>query len=128
MGARILIVDDDRNVCELVAFKFESLGFAVRTAADGESAVASALDDPPDLVLLETMIPALSGFEVCRRLRREPVTADLPILMLSARTHERDVERGFAVGADDYVAKPFSPRELVSRVEAVLARRLRASR
>ena len=121
--ARLLLADDDRDIRDLVAFKLEQAGFEVRAVDDGLQALEAALADAPDLLVLDVMMPGLSGVDVTRELRADPRTADVPIILLTARAQESDVETGFAVGADDYVVKPFSPRELVSRVNAVLARR-----
>jgi DNA-binding response OmpR family regulator len=118
----ILIADDDEDIRDLVAFKLEAAGFDVTIVDNGLSALSAARDDPPDLVVLDVMMPGLSGIDVCRALRAEQSTAHLPIILLTARAQEGDVQVGFGAGADDYVVKPFSPRELVSRVEAVLAR------
>ncbi len=124
MTARILLVEDDPNLVELVRYNLESEGFAVVATGDGEEALALAGEEKPDLAILDWMIESLSGIEVCRRLRRGAATANLPILMLTARSEEADRIRGLETGADDYVVKPFSPRELVARVKAIL-RRLR---
>ena len=118
----ILIADDDADIRDLVAFKLEQAGFDVTAVDNGLSALAAANEAPPDLVVLDVMMPGLSGIDVCRALRGDPRTAGLPVILLTARAQEGDVEVGFGAGADDYVVKPFSPRELVSRVEAVLAR------
>jgi DNA-binding response OmpR family regulator len=118
----ILIADDDEDIRELVAFKLETAGFAVTTVDNGVSALSAAVENPPDLVVLDVMMPGLSGIEVCRALRADRTTAHLPIILLTARAQEDDVQVGLGAGADDYVVKPFSPRDLVSRVEAVLAR------
>jgi DNA-binding response OmpR family regulator len=118
----ILIADDDPDIRDLVAFKLEQAGFDVTAVDNGLAALSSAVEAPPDLVVLDVMMPGMSGIDVCRQLRVEPATAHLPIILLTARAQEGDVEVGFGAGADDYVVKPFSPRELVSRVEAVLAR------
>ena len=118
----ILIADDDADIRDLVAFKLEQAGFDVTAVDNGLSALAAANEAPPDLVVLDVMMPGLSGIDVCRALRAEASTAQLPVILLTARAQEGDVEVGFGAGADDYVVKPFSPRELVSRVEAVLAR------
>ena len=120
--ATILIVDDDADIRELVAFKLSRAGFSVRCEADGESGLAAADELRPDLVLLDWMMPRLTGLEVCRRLRESPATAAIPVILLTAKAQEADVERGFAAGADDYIRKPFSNRELLSRVEALLGR------
>ena len=124
MKPKILLVEDDANLVELVGYNLEKEGFAVLHTADGEEALVLAEEEKPDLVILDWMIANLSGIEVCRRLRRSPVTANLPIVMLTARAEEADRIRGLETGADDYVTKPFSPRELIARVRAVL-RRLR---
>lgn len=124
MKPRILLVEDDSNLVELVTYNLEKEGFEVSTTHDGEEALVLAEESRPDLIILDWMIANLSGIEVCRRLRRAPATASLPIVMLTARAEEADRIRGLETGADDYITKPFSPRELVARVRAVL-RRLR---
>jgi two-component system phosphate regulon response regulator PhoB len=118
----ILIADDDEDIRELVMFKLEAAGFEVTAVDNGLSALAEARDRPLDLIVLDVMMPGLSGIDVCRALRAEQATMNLPVILLTARAQEGDVQVGFGAGADDYVVKPFSPRELVSRVEAVLAR------
>jgi two-component system, OmpR family, phosphate regulon response regulator PhoB len=118
----ILLVEDDTALAELLTWHFEREEFAVAATTDGEEALLLAQENPPDLVLLDWMIEGLSGIEVCRRLRRMPDTANVPIIMLTARGEEEDRIRGLETGADDYVIKPFSPRELVARVGAVLRR------
>jgi two-component system phosphate regulon response regulator PhoB len=120
--AKLLLVEDDMALTELLIWHFEREEFQVRHTADGEEALLLAQENPPDLVLLDWMIEGLSGIEVCRRLRRMPDTANVPIIMLTARGEEEDRVRGLETGADDYVTKPFSPRELVARVGAVLRR------
>ncbi|WP_375381233.1 phosphate regulon transcriptional regulator PhoB [uncultured Sphingomonas sp.] len=120
--ATLLLVEDDPAIAELVAFHFEREGFGVSRTADGEEALLLAREKAPDVVLLDWMVPGLSGLEVCRQLRRLPGTANVPIIMLTARGEEEDRVRGLETGADDYVTKPFSPRELVARVAAVLRR------
>ena len=117
--ARILVVDDDPNVAEVVGRYLEREGFVVTTVGDGRQGLDLALADPPDLVVLDLMLPGLDGLEVCRRLR---ALAPVPVIMLTARGDESDRVIGLELGADDYVAKPFSPRELVARVRAVLRR------
>jgi DNA-binding response OmpR family regulator len=119
----VLVVDDDPDVCDLVTYKLEQSGFEVRRASDGDGALREVARRVPDLVLLDIMMPGLSGLEVLERWRSDPVTAAIPVVMLTAKAQENDVERGFQLGADDYVVKPFSPRELVRRVTAVLSRR-----
>jgi two-component system, OmpR family, phosphate regulon response regulator PhoB len=119
---KILIVEDDRPLVELLTYHFEREEFEVRSTPDGEDALILAREQAPDLVILDWMIEGLSGIEVCRRLRRMAETANVPIIMLTARGEETDRIRGLETGADDYVTKPFSPRELVARVLAVLRR------
>ncbi|HEU4959800.1 MAG TPA: phosphate regulon transcriptional regulator PhoB [Sphingomonas sp.] len=120
--ARMLLVEDDAALAELVAWHFAREDFDVRRTGDGEEALLLAQEAPPDIVLLDWMVEGLSGIEVCRRLRRMSETANVPIIMLTARGEEEDRVRGLETGADDYVTKPFSPRELVARVGAVLRR------
>ena len=123
MGAkRLLLVEDDRALADLVSFHFERAGYAVTRTGDGEEALILAEEMKPDIVLLDWMIEGISGIEVCRRLRRRQTTANVPIIMLTARGEEDDRIRGLETGADDYVTKPFSPRELMARVGAVLRR------
>jgi two-component system phosphate regulon response regulator PhoB len=124
MRPKILLVEDDSNLVELVRYNLDKEGFDVVHTPDGEEALVLAEEERPDVVILDWMIANLSGIEVCRRLRRAPETASLPIIMLTARAEESDRVRGLETGADDYVTKPFSPRELVARVRALL-RRLR---
>ena len=122
--ARMLLVEDDASLAELLVWHFKREDFEVAHTIDGEEALLLAREKVPDIVLLDWMVEGLSGIEVCRRLRRAPETAGLPIIMLTARAEESDRVRGLETGADDYVTKPFSPRELVARVRALL-RRLR---
>lgn len=117
------MADDDTDIRELVAFKLEQDGHDVHAFGDGEAALAAARDEVPALVILDVMMPRLTGIEVCRALRAEPATSSVPVLLLTARAQETDVEQGFEVGATDYIVKPFSPRELMARVRAVLDRR-----
>ncbi|MEV0127938.1 response regulator [Dactylosporangium sp. NPDC050688] len=118
----ILVADDDVDIRDLVAFKLEQAGYDVVAVDNGLAALTEATQNPPDLVVLDVMMPGMSGIDVCRQLRQDAGTKALPIILLTARAQEGDVEVGFGAGADDYIVKPFSPRELVSRVEAVLAR------
>lgn len=124
---RILIVEDERDLAELIAFNLRQEGYAITVVHDGLDGLRSALAEPPDLVILDLMLPGLLGTEVCRRLRREEKTAGVPVLMLTARGEESDRVVGFEVGADDYVVKPFSVRELTLRVKALLRRGLPAA-
>jgi DNA-binding response OmpR family regulator len=118
-AARVLVVDDDPTVAEVVSRYLEHAGFLVETVADGAVALDRATADPPDLVVLDLMLPGLDGLEVCRRLR---ALAPVPVIMLTAKGDETDRILGLDLGADDYLTKPFSPRELTSRVKAVLRR------
>jgi len=118
----VLVVDDDPIITDLVAFRLTRLGLTVSRESDGEAGLAAARQLRPDLVVLDWMMPRMNGLEVCRALRADP-DADLartPVLLLTAKAQEPDLERGFAAGATDFVAKPFSTRELVSRVTAAL--------
>ena len=119
---RLLLVEDDTALAELLEWHFEQEGYDVVRTPDGEEALLLSRESPPDIVLLDWMIEGLSGIEVCRRLRRATDTANVPIIMLTARGEEEDRIRGLETGADDYVTKPFSPRELVARVAAILRR------
>jgi two-component system phosphate regulon response regulator PhoB len=119
---RLLLVEDDRALAELVTFHFDRAGYAVTRTGDGEEALILAEEVRPDLILLDWMIEGISGIEVCRRLRRRTATANVPIIMLTARGEEDDRIRGLDTGADDYLTKPFSPKELVARAAAVLRR------
>ncbi|MGB8510365.1 MAG: response regulator transcription factor [Pyrinomonadaceae bacterium] len=120
----VLIVEDDADIAESLRYNLKREGLETRTAQTGEEGLAAALDarNPPSLVILDLMLPGMSGTELCRRLRREPSTRRTPIIMLTARTSEADRVAGLDLGADDYITKPFSVRELVARVKAVLRR------
>ncbi len=122
MPATVLVVDDEQDIVDLVRYHAEKAGFRCLQAADGLSALRLVRQHAPDLVILDLMLPGVDGVEVCRQLRREPATAHLPIIMLTARAGEVDRVVGLELGADDYVVKPFSPRELVARIKAVLRR------
>ncbi len=119
---RILIIEDDRDIVELVRYNLSKESFQVSAAADGSAGLATVKKSPPDLLLLDLMLPKLSGLEICKEIRRDPSLNRLPILMLTARGDEADRVVGLEMGADDYVTKPFSPRELVARVKALLRR------
>ncbi len=121
-STRILVVEDEAAIRTMVAFNLSRAGFEVQQSADGASARESIANSPPDLILMDWMLPDISGVELTRTLRRDPSLEDLPIIMLTARTQEQDKIIGLDSGADDYVTKPFSPRELVSRIKAVLRR------
>ena len=122
MKPKILIVDDEPDAIEMLAFNLRNSGYEVVTAEDGEEALKKAKQDNPDLMVLDLMIPEVDGLEVCKLLRRDPATAKLPIIMLTAKAAEIDRVLGLEIGADDYVTKPFSPRELVLRVKKLLQR------
>ena len=119
---RILVVEDEHAIREMIGFALKKAGLQFEEAADAEQALVAIASNPPDLVLLDWMLPGLNGVELARRLRREEVTAKLPIILLTARVEENDRVHGLEVGADDYITKPFSPRELIARINAVLRR------
>jgi two-component system, OmpR family, phosphate regulon response regulator PhoB len=118
----VLIVEDEADLVTLLKYNLEKENFRTLSAGDGEEALLLASEQVPNLVLLDWMLPLMSGLEVCRQMRRNPKTRDIPIIMLTARGEEADKVRGLNSGADDYIAKPFSPTELVARVRAVLRR------
>jgi DNA-binding response OmpR family regulator len=119
---RILVVEDDRDIAELVGRYLEKAGFAVEILASGRDGLAALSDRPPDLLVLDVMLPYVSGLEICRAARTQERTALIPIIMLTARAEESERIAGLEIGADDYIAKPFSPNELVARVRALLRR------
>lgn len=119
----VLAADDDEDILELVAFRLERSGYTVLRARDGEQALELARREKPDLAVLDVMMPKLDGFELTRRLRAEEATSRMPIILLTTRAQDTDVDRGFHSGADDYLRKPFSPQELSTRVQAILGRR-----
>jgi phosphate regulon transcriptional regulator PhoB len=119
---RILIIEDDKDIVELVRYNLAHEGYQVSSVADGATGLAQVRKLPPDVLLLDLMLPKLSGLEVCKEIRRDPSLNRLPILMVTARGEEADRVVGLEMGADDYVTKPFSPRELVARVKALLRR------
>ena len=118
----VLIVEDEPPLVELLSYNLEKAGFQIHIARDGEEALLAVEERKPDLILLDWMLPYVSGIEICRRIRRNPETRKVPIIILTARGEENDRIRGLEAGADDYVVKPFSPSELVARVRAVLRR------
>ena len=122
MSPLVLVADDDPDILALVRFRLEREGYEVLSAPDGETALDLALARTPDLALLDVMMPRLDGYEVTRRLREHGPTTTIPIILLTARVQEPDLERGFEAGADDYVTKPFSPLALGERVQAALGR------
>ena len=121
MPSRILVVEDDPDIAELVEHHLSRAGFSTNVVGTGTDALEQ-IRQLPDLVVLDLMLPGLSGFEICRMMRSDPKTAAVPIIMLTARAEEEDRVKGLELGADDYVTKPFSPRELVARLRAVLRR------
>ena len=124
----VLVVDDDPDIRELVTWKLAQAGYATLAAGDGEAALdvvtagAIAGRPVPDLVLVDWMMPRITGIEVCRALRENPSTARIPIILLTAKAQESEIECGYEAGVDDYIVKPFSPRAMLVRIEAVLAR------
>src|SRR5512145_2347608 len=123
MAERILVIDDEPDLLELVRINLRQAGYEVETAETGRDALELLRRSAPDLVVLDLMLPDVTGTEICRRMRTDPELADLPIIMLTAKADEVDRVVGLELGADDYVTKPFSPRELTLRVRAVLRRR-----
>src|ERR671926_355547 len=121
-GERVLVVDDEPDIVALVAYHLARTGYRVSTAASGPDAIDVARRERPSLVVLDLMLPGLSGFDVLERLRADDATHDVAVLMLTARREEPDRIRGLTLGADDYLTKPFSPQELVLRVGAILRR------
>ena len=119
---KILVIEDEPSQVEILRFNLTRQGFSVMVAMDGEDGLNAARDDPPDLILLDWMLPNMPGVEVCRQLRRNKATCEIPIIMLTARSEERDKVRGLDVGADDFVTKPYSVKELIARVRAALRR------
>jgi DNA-binding response OmpR family regulator len=119
---KILVVDDEPEAVELVEFNLKQAGYAVATAADGAEALKKARAAAPDLIVLDVMLPEMDGFEICKILRREPATARVPIIMVTAKAAEIDRVLGLELGADDYLTKPFSPRELLLRIKKILQR------
>lgn len=123
----VLVVDDDPDIRELVIWKLQQAGYATMAAGDGEAGLEIATKGDgegrlPDLVLVDWMMPRMAGIEMCRALRENPRTVNLPVILLTAKAQESEVERGFAAGVDDYIVKPFSPREMLGRIQAVLTR------
>jgi two-component system alkaline phosphatase synthesis response regulator PhoP len=120
--AIVLVIDDEADLIELVRYNLEKEGFRVIGAGDGESGLSQAVKERPDIIVIDLMLPGIDGLEVCRLLRAESATSRIPIIMLTAKASESDRIVGLELGADDYVTKPFSPRELMARIKAVLRR------
>ena len=117
---RILVVDDEIYIVHILDFSLGMEGYEVLTALDGEQALEKARQEHPDLIVLDIMMPKLDGYETCKMLKAEPGTKDIPVILLSAKGRNVDQKIGFEVGADDYITKPFSPRKLVERINAIL--------
>lgn len=122
MGAKILIVEDERDIVDLLRYNLKKAGFETGYVRNGADALQHAIEKQPDLILLDLMLPEIDGLIVCRLLKNDPRTKNIPIVMVTAKTEERDRVSGLELGADDYITKPFSPREVVLRVSAVLRR------
>lgn len=122
MKEKILIVDDERDIAKMLEYNLRKEGYRTVTAYDGEDALAAAKGEHPDLILLDLMLPGIDGLEVCKRLKEHDRTARIPLIMLTAKSQETDRVIGLELGADDYVTKPFSPRELLARIKALLRR------
>ena len=120
--AKILVAEDEQQIADMISFKLTNAGHKVVRAQDGEQAIALAAKEAPDLILLDAMMPALNGFEVLRRLKNDAVLRSVPVIMVTAKGHERDVLNGLRGGAVDYIVKPFSLKELSARVELALRR------
>ncbi len=118
----VLVVEDEAALVTLLRYNLEAAGYEVATAQDGDEAMMLIAERRPDLIVLDWMLPSISGLEVCRQVRRKPATRDVPVILLTARTEEADRVRGLDSGADDYIPKPFSPAELIARIRAVLRR------
>ena len=119
--ARILVADDDEDIRMLVVMRLQHSGHEVEQVGDGATAVEQCRSDAPDLVVLDLMMPGMNGLDACRTIRADPALAKTPVILLTARAQTSDVEAGLAAGADDYITKPFSPRDLAERVDALLA-------
>jgi two-component system phosphate regulon response regulator PhoB len=126
LSKRVVVVEDDLDILELITYNLEREGYEVTGAATGEDGIDAARSEKPDLVLLDLMLPGIDGLEVCRRLKADPDTAHIPVVMVSAKGEETDIVTGLELGADDYVTKPFSPKVLIARMRAVQRRRGRA--
>jgi DNA-binding response OmpR family regulator len=121
MNKKVLVIEDDPSASQLMVYTLEPKGYQVITALDGLEGLKKARDEGPDLIILDIMLPGLDGYEVCQRLRREPETAGLPILMISAKARQDDKDTGINVGGDDYLTKPVKPSEILAKVQTLLA-------
>ncbi len=118
----VLVVEDEASLVAMLRYNLEKQGFRVEEAVDGQEAISRITESPPDIVLLDWMLPVMSGIEVCRQIRRRPATRDLPVIMVTARSEDQDAVRGLNTGADDYITKPFSMDALLARIRALLRR------
>ncbi len=125
MNAKIVIIEDDPDICEILEYNLKLEDFEVEIFQDGQQGLDAILNEPPDLMLLDLMLPGKSGMEIARTVRKEEHTANLPIIMITARSEEMDILHGLEQGADDYIIKPFRPKEVIARVIAMLRRHLR---
>ncbi len=119
---KIVIIEDESDILEVIAYNLKREGYEVLTSTDGEDGLAQIEQEAPDLVVLDLMLPTIDGIEICTKLKTDPITRSIPVIMVTAKGEESDIVLGLSVGADDYVTKPFSPKELVARVKAVLRR------
>jgi two-component system alkaline phosphatase synthesis response regulator PhoP len=126
LSKHVLAIEDDKDILELITYNLEREGYEVTGVMSGEDGVDAAVSDKPDLVLLDLMLPGMDGLEVCRKLKADPDTAHIPVIMVTAKGEESDIVTGLELGADDYVTKPFSPKVLIARMRAVKRRRARA--
>ena len=117
---KITVVDDDRDIRELIEIILSQAGFQVNTAADGEAALKSIKENPPDLILLDVRLPGMSGYDVCRRIKQEPMLVDIPVVFLTARGQLEEIREGLEAGAVEYYLKPFSPKELIEKIQALV--------
>lgn len=124
---KILVIDDERDILDLVEYNLKQNGYKVSCIATGEEALDEAINFKPDLILLDLMLPGVDGFDVCRDLKTQPETREIPVIMLTAKSEDIDVVTGLELGADDYITKPFSPRVLVARVRAILRKKSKSS-
>lgn len=127
MSSQVLVIEDDADISELVQYNLERQGYKVHVSGDGEHGLATALQLQPTMIVLDIMLPGISGLKVCQQLKENPKTVDIPIVMLSAKGEESDIVTGLELGADDYITKPFSPNELIARIKSVLRRSQRTA-
>lgn len=113
---RVLVIDDDDDIRDIIVLNLEVAGYEISQASDGRQGLEAAIAEPPDLILLDVLMPRMNGIEVCKEIRQQPALAKTPVILLTSKDQENDIDRGFAAGADDYIVKPFSLRELQSRV------------